>query len=313
MRPIANLLHLSRRIHRPAPHVDGILQANQRRLRIVINLRTNQRLNLVPTHDPIVRPHHPRHAPCNRRHRSQLIQIHMAALFANHLVAMMRPNLDRNQVPHAPSRNKQRRLFPKNLRRPRLQSVHGRVFPINVIANLRRRHSSPHLRRRPSNGIATQIHRPASSPSPIQLHNNIRPSLRTHVTLLLGSFSASSAHSVVKSFARRLFYSLTFAVLNSSTSSTPQKPRSKHSSVPAPTAPSSLPAQSIPQNSAAQIANPTKLHIPAQSAQYRSPPTAAIPKTTPPPTHSPQSISQVVPPAAVPPQAPQLNPPHHEH
>ena len=182
---VANLIYLRRRIHRPAPHVDRVLQANQRRLRVVINLRPDHCLNLLPAQNPIFRSRHARHAPRNRRHRGQLIQIHMAALFANHLVAMMRPNFDRNQVPHAPGRHKQRRLFPKNLRRPRLQPVHRRVFAIDIVPDLRLRHSPPHLRRRPRNRIAAQIHRPTHWSPSIQLHHHIRLSISRHVLPLL--------------------------------------------------------------------------------------------------------------------------------
>src|SRR5258708_3281872 len=110
----------------------------------------------------------------------------MAALLANHLVAMMRPHLDGIQFHQAPGRSNQRRLFHKHLRRTPLQPVHRRIFPINIIPTLSRSHSSPHLRRRPSNRIATQIHHAIRRRSnPIQIHHHIRPSLSSHVTPLL--------------------------------------------------------------------------------------------------------------------------------
>jgi len=57
----------------------------------------------------------------------------VAALFANHFVAMMRPHLDGNEIPHATRGHKQRRLFPKNLRRALFQPVDRRVLAVNVI------------------------------------------------------------------------------------------------------------------------------------------------------------------------------------
>src|SRR5260370_730559 len=64
-----------------------------------------------------------------------------------------------------------------------------RTTPKPFNASTPRLHHTLRPRSRQSHFIANQIHPPASSPSPIQLHTNIRPSLRTHVTLLLGSFS----------------------------------------------------------------------------------------------------------------------------
>src|SRR5882724_5892669 len=158
MRVVANLFHLRRRINSSAPHVHRILQADQRRLRVVINFRSDARLHLLPRQNPIFAPHRSRHATRNRGHRRQLVQIHMAPLFADHFVAVMRPHFDRDEIPHASRRHKQRRFFPKNLRRPPLQPVDRRVFSVHVVADLGFRHRPPHLRRRTRHRIAPQIH-----------------------------------------------------------------------------------------------------------------------------------------------------------
>src|SRR6266849_4518654 len=102
MRMVANVIHLRRRIHRSPRHVRRVFQAHQRRLRVVINLRPDDRLDLLPRQNPVLAQGHSRHAAGNRRHRSQLIQIHVASLFANHFVAVMRPHFDANEIPHAP-------------------------------------------------------------------------------------------------------------------------------------------------------------------------------------------------------------------
>src|ERR1700731_2836476 len=158
MRVVADVRNLRRRIDRSSCHIARVFQAHQRGLRIVINLRPDDRLDLFPRQNPVLPPCHSGHAACNRGHRRQLIQIYVAALFTDHFIPMVRPDLDRNQVPHASRRNKQRRFFPKNLRRAPLQSVDRRVFPVYVVANLRLRHRPPHLRRRPRHRIAPQVH-----------------------------------------------------------------------------------------------------------------------------------------------------------
>src|SRR6266850_3504805 len=160
MRMVADVFHLRGRIHGSSGHVARVFQAHQGSLRIVINLRPDDRLDLLPRQNPVFSPGHSGHAPGNRRHRRQLIQIHVAPLFANHFVAVMGPYFNADEVPHAPRGNKQRRLFPKNLRRPPLQSVDRRIFAVNVIPDLRLGHRPSHLRRRPRNRVAPQVHYP---------------------------------------------------------------------------------------------------------------------------------------------------------
>src|SRR5437868_1028927 len=70
----------------------------------------------------------------------------------------MRPNLDRNQIPHAPGGNKQRGFLPKNFRRALLELVDRRVFSIDIVTDLRRGHRLPHFRGRPRHRVAAQIH-----------------------------------------------------------------------------------------------------------------------------------------------------------
>ena len=96
----------------------------------------------------------------------------MAALFANHLVAVMRPHLDGDEVPHATCGNKQRRLFSKNLGRAFFQPVDRGVFSVNVIADLGLGHGLSHLRCGPRHRIAPQVHHPLRNLS--QLGNLIR-------------------------------------------------------------------------------------------------------------------------------------------
>src|SRR5260370_11091069 len=158
MRVLADIIHLRRRIHRSTSHVVRIFQAHQRRLGIVINLRPDHRSDLLPRQNPVFPACHSRHASGDRRHRRQLVQIHVTAFFTNHFIAVVRPHFDANQIPHAPRGNKQRRLFPENLRRPFLQPVYCRVFSVHVIPNLPLRHPPPHPCRLPAH--------PSPPPSP---------------------------------------------------------------------------------------------------------------------------------------------------
>src|SRR5690242_15352587 len=70
----------------------------------------------------------------------------------------MRPHLDSDEIPHTPRGNKQRRLFPKNLRRAFLQPINRRIFSVNVVPNFRLRHGAPHLCRGPRHRVASQVH-----------------------------------------------------------------------------------------------------------------------------------------------------------
>src|SRR5580692_10266321 len=176
MRPLADLIYRGRRVQSPARHIVRILYTNQRGLRVIINLRPNHLLNLLPGENPVEPARNPRHTARNRRHRRQLVQIHMTLFIANHLIAVMSPGLNRNQIAHASGRNKKRRFFPENLSCPLLQPVHRRVFPVHIIPNRSLGHSPPHLQRRPRNRIAPHpalsnrpSHRVCSSSSPCAL------------------------------------------------------------------------------------------------------------------------------------------------
>src|SRR5258708_195806 len=206
VRVFADIIHLRRRIHRSTSHVVRIFQAHQRRLGIVINLRPDHRLDLLPRQNPVFAACHSRHASGDRRHRRQLVQIHVTAFFTNYFIAVVRPHFDANEIPHASRGYKQRRLFPENLRSPFLQPVDGGIFSVHVIPDFRFRHRTPHLCRRPRHSVAPQIHH--SLRNLTRLHDLVRIdpliSLRhrvTHVLPLLGLrvtfspllFSASSA------------------------------------------------------------------------------------------------------------------------
>src|SRR5215472_17665039 len=123
----------------------------------------------------------------------------MTALFANHFIPVMRPNLDANQIPHAAGRHKQSCLFPEHLRRALLQPVDRGIFSIHVIANFGFRHRPPHLRRRPRHRVASQIHH-AFECLPADFHliriNSLVPLCHRVTHVCLFSFTAKSPGSL---------------------------------------------------------------------------------------------------------------------
>src|SRR6267378_3030342 len=303
MRVVANLFHLRRRIHRPSPHIHRIFHADQCRLRVVINFRPNPRLHLLPRQNPVFAPHGSRHAPRNRGHGRQLVQIHMAPLFADHFIAVMRPHFDRDEIPHAARRHKQRRFFPENLCRPPLQPVDRRIFSIHVVADLGFRHRPPHLHRRTRHRIATQIHHSRRNLA------HVRQLIRIHPLIPLRHRITHIRFSPYPLRPLCLWVKLSF-FLNLSA------PQTLHSTPPAdpwPAAPLRHPAPPIPPSSTDQTATPMQLHTPARSAPSRFHPTAVIPKTIPPRAHSPPSTSLSAPPATLRPAPRSHTPPRHAH
>src|ERR1700674_1049740 len=283
MHPIANLLRLRRRIDRSSRHVVRILQAHQRRLRIVVNHWPDGRLDLFPRQDSVFPAHGPRHAPRNRRHGRQLVQIYVAAFLANHFIPMMRPNLDRDQVPHAARRNEQRRFFPKNFRRAFLQPVDRRIFSVHVVPDLRLRHRPSHLRCRPRHRVAPQVDDPFHSLHVVRIAPHSRLcDCRAHVSISLCSVTAAI----------------------------PQTLHSKYSTAPAQVAPRRHPSLPIPPTPAAQTAPPNSPHTPARSAKRRSRPVAAARETALPPAPASPSPPPVARPALAHSAARSHKPPH---
>src|SRR5215469_3157982 len=208
----------------------------------------------------------------------------MAALFANHLVSVMRPNFYRNQVPHAARRHEQRGFLPKNLRRPLFQFVYRRIFSINVIAHLGRRHRAPHLVGRPSHRVAAQIHcaieRLPGQFHLIRVHSLI--SLRHRVThgfpsSVILSLSDEDSGKIATSSPLFLSLGVSFSFLISSAPRTPHLTRSVSVR---PAVPGLLRAPASPLPPGVAASPREKLRIPSRSVPRLFPAAAATPKTT---------------------------------
>src|SRR5260370_19781647 len=225
----------------------------------------------------------------------------MAALLANHFISMMRPNFDGNEVPHASRRNEQRRLFSKDLGCTLLQLVDCGIFSVNVVAHLGFCHRLTHFRCWPRYRVAAQIdhavQRHAHLFQFIWIHSLIPFRHRiTHLILFsLPSFPCFGFSLRISAPSAPLRY--LFPFFFPLTSSIPQKPHSKRSISPPPTAPRFLLAPPIPPKSAVRIVPIASPHSRVRSAPHQFHPTAAAPKTTLPPTPALPSRSQAAPPA----------------
>ena len=154
---IADIRDLFGGVERAAGHVVSIFQADESRLRIVINFGPNDGFDLRPIENSIFAASDSRHAACNCRHGSEFVEIDMAALFANHLIAMMRPDFDGDEIAHAAGRNKKSGLFAEDFGSARFQSINSGILEINVVANFGFGHGAAHCGRGACHGVAAQI------------------------------------------------------------------------------------------------------------------------------------------------------------
>src|SRR5215467_15974152 len=96
----ANLVDLFDGVGRASSHVVGVFEADESGLRVVIDFRANDRLNLLPGEDAVFATGDTGHAAGDGRHGGEFVEIDVAALFANDLVAVMGPDFDGDEVAH---------------------------------------------------------------------------------------------------------------------------------------------------------------------------------------------------------------------
>src|ERR1700751_6375306 len=101
----ANIVDAINGVGRPAGHVVCVFQTDEGGLRVVVDARANHRFDLRPGEDAVVTASDARHATGDGGHGGELVEIDVAALFANHFVSMMGPDLDGAEVAHAAGRN----------------------------------------------------------------------------------------------------------------------------------------------------------------------------------------------------------------
>ena len=154
---VADLVEDLRRSDRSARHVVRVLQRDQAGLRRVIALAAQLRLDVLPGEDAVFGPHRARHHAGEVRHHRHLVVEDVAALLADDLLPMRGVQLDRDLVAHGSAGHEQRRLAAEDLSRALLQPVDGRVFAVNVVADLGFEHGAPHLGRGLGDGVAAQV------------------------------------------------------------------------------------------------------------------------------------------------------------
>ena len=81
----------------------------------------------------------------------------MRARFADHFLAMLGVNLYRDDVAHGARRHEEAGFFAENLGGALLEAIDGRVFAVDVVADLGLGHGAAHGGRGTSDGIAAKI------------------------------------------------------------------------------------------------------------------------------------------------------------
>ena len=82
---------------------------------------------------------------------------HVRVLADDHIVAGPGQQLDGDLVGHRAARHEQRRFLAEQRGDPLLQEVDRRVLAVLVVADRRFGHGPAHLRRRPGDGVRTQV------------------------------------------------------------------------------------------------------------------------------------------------------------
>src|SRR5260370_25790453 len=144
-------------VGRPARHIVSIFEANQRGLRIIINFGANDGFDICPIEDSVIASGDAWHAASNCGHGSKFVQVDVAALFANDLVAVMGPNFYGDKVAHATTGNEEGGFFAEDSRGAGFERVHGGIFEIDVVADFDFGHGLAHGRRRARDRVAAQV------------------------------------------------------------------------------------------------------------------------------------------------------------
>ena len=162
------------RINRAAGHIVRAFQTDERGLRAIVNLGTDQRLDDVPGEDAVFDVGGARHAAGDGGDRVHLVLMDVAALFDDHFVAVMRPCFHGNQIAHGACGHKNGGLAPEDFGGARLQLVDRRIFSVDIVADDGLGHGAAHLRRRPRDGVTAQIDGGSAGGLLLGLRNGLR-------------------------------------------------------------------------------------------------------------------------------------------
>src|SRR6187402_1170559 len=105
MSAIADLVDDRCGIYRPTGHVDGVFEADERRLRAVIDLGTDRRGNGAPRQHAVLTIDDAGKYACERCERPHLVVVDVAVCLAYDFLARPRLSHDAGEVAHRPRRN----------------------------------------------------------------------------------------------------------------------------------------------------------------------------------------------------------------
>ncbi len=141
----------------PSGQICRVLNFDEARRRAKPSIWLDDRLDMLPCENSILRGHCANQAPGKDCRRGHLIIENVRSRLGNHFLAGLRQGANRNLVSHGACGHKQRCLAAKRLRRAPLQQVDRGILAVNVVADFSRSHRRAHLQRRLGYRVRTQI------------------------------------------------------------------------------------------------------------------------------------------------------------
>src|SRR3974377_1632724 len=134
---VADFVHASGFIEGATGHVAGVFEAEEGGLRVVVDFGPDRGSDLFPSEDAILAGSDgARHAAGDGRHGGKLVEINVAAFFANHFVTVVGPNANRDEITHTTCGNEQGRFLVEDLGRAFLKSIDGGIFAVDIVTDL---------------------------------------------------------------------------------------------------------------------------------------------------------------------------------
>ena len=159
-RPGRDRLQAGLRVHEPAQLTDGVLDPHQALTGVVRVAGVAQvEIKQLGLEHAAGAGQHPRLHPCESGHTALLVHHHVGLLVHEHLVAGPGVRAGRDQIPHGTGRDVHGGFLAEHRRDLRLQRDHRGIVTPDIVADFRLRHRAAHLRRRPGNGVRTEVQR----------------------------------------------------------------------------------------------------------------------------------------------------------
>jgi hypothetical protein len=156
VRGVAYLAHCAHGVHRSTRHIMSLLDGHRPVARYKGH-RAEVSNDLANREQSPFRIDGADHAAAEPGHHREFVIQQVGARIANHLLSVLREQLDGDRVPHGAGRNEQGRRLAGDFGGALFQAVDGGIFTIHVVAHFGFEHGAPHRRRGLGNGIAAQI------------------------------------------------------------------------------------------------------------------------------------------------------------